>query len=80
VAWLYNSTNRSVLLVGIFHCAFNVTGAAFSRELIPGTEENVFLFTSGIVIIAAVVVVIVTKGRLAYENRASARLARSTDS
>jgi hypothetical protein len=40
----------------------------------------VFLFTSGIVIIAAVVVVIVTKGRLAYENRASDRLARSTDS
>jgi hypothetical protein len=80
VAWLYNSTKRSILLVGVFHCAFNVTGAAFSDKFIPGPEEVVFLFTSGIVMIAAVIVVIVTKGRLAYETRASDRLARSTDS
>jgi membrane protease YdiL (CAAX protease family) len=80
VAWLYKSTNRSVLLVGIFHCAFNVTGAAFSHELIPGPDEDVFVFTSGIVMIAAVIVAIVTKGRFAYESRPSDRLARSTDS
>jgi uncharacterized protein len=80
VAWLYNSTQRSVLLVGLFHCAFNVTASTFSDKFIPGPEEDVFLFTSGIVIIAAVVIVIVTKGRLGYETSASHSLARPTDS
>jgi CAAX protease family protein len=68
VACLYNGTNRSILLVGIFHCAFNVTSAEFSRELIPGPENELFVFTSGIVVIAAVIIAIVTKGRLGYEQ------------
>jgi uncharacterized protein len=80
VAWLYNNTKRSVLLVGLFHCTFNVTASTFSDEFIAGPEEDVFLFTSGIVIVAAVIVVIVTKGRLAYESRAADRSIESTDS
>jgi membrane protease YdiL (CAAX protease family) len=80
VAWIYNSTNHSVLLVGLFHCAFNVTTAEFSREFIPGPEDELFVFSSGIVIIAAVIVAFVTKGRLAYEGVAPVRLARSTAS
>jgi uncharacterized protein len=80
VGWLYNSTKRSVLLVGLFHCAFNVTVSTFSDEFIAGPEEDVFLFTSAIVITAAAVIVIVTKGQLGYESRASDRSMESTDS
>jgi len=74
------TTRRSVLLVGLFHCALNVTATTFSDRFLPGTKEVVFLFTSGIVMIAAIIVVMVTKGRLAYESRASDQLTRSTDS
>jgi membrane protease YdiL (CAAX protease family) len=66
VAWLYNNTNRSVLLVGLFHCAFNVTIARFAREFIPASGEVQFLILNCIVIIAAVLIVVLTKGRLSY--------------
>jgi len=66
VAWLYNNTNRSVLLVGLFHCAFNVTIARFAREFIPASIEVQFLILNGLVIIAAVLIVVLTKGRLSY--------------
>jgi hypothetical protein len=64
-AWLYNSTGRSVLLVGLFHCAHNVTAVEFSREFIPGPRDELFIFTSMVVIIFGTVVAIATKGRLA---------------
>jgi uncharacterized protein len=66
VAWLYNNTHRSVLLVGLFHCAFNVTSAEFGREFITTSGETMFLITSGIVIVAAALIVVLTKGRLSY--------------
>jgi hypothetical protein len=67
-AWIYNSTARSILLVGLFHCVFNVTSAGFSREFIPGSREELFVFSSGVVILAAVIIAIVTKGRLAFDK------------
>lgn len=67
-AWIYNSTARSILLVGLFHCAFNVTSAGFSRQFIPGPRDELIIFSSGVVIVAAAVIAIVTKGRLAHDR------------
>lgn len=66
VAWLYNNTNHSVLLVGLFHSAFNVTTQEFARRFIPAPVEVQFLILNGIVIGAAVLIAVLTKGRLSY--------------
>jgi len=67
IMWLYNNTNRSVLLVGLFHSAFNTTNNRFVSEFIPGLAEETFLIVSGVVAVAAVLMVVFTKGRLSYK-------------
>ncbi|HZD00710.1 MAG TPA: hypothetical protein VFA46_11150 [Actinomycetes bacterium] len=49
VTWLYNSTGRSVLLVGLFHACFDaaVTGI---RQFISGPDATAALLGSSIVI------------------------------
>ena len=66
VAWLYNNTNRSVFLVGLFHAAFNTTTGPVTREFIPATAEDQFLIQIGGIIIAAILVAVITRGRLSY--------------
>lgn len=66
VAWLYNNTNRSVFLVGLFHAAFNTTTGPVTREFIPATAEDQFLVQIGGLIIAAILVAVITRGRLSY--------------
>jgi membrane protease YdiL (CAAX protease family) len=65
IMWLYNSTGRSVLLVGLFHASFNATLVA-GGEFIPGPAGTTLVIASGIVAVAAMVLVIATRGRLAY--------------
>jgi uncharacterized protein len=67
MAWLYNSTGRSVLLVGLFHSTFNAT-VLYGNKVVPGPGGTVALLGSGIVLVAAVVLVIVTRGRLSYQQ------------
>jgi membrane protease YdiL (CAAX protease family) len=64
IMWLYNNTNYSVLLVGIFHSSFNVTTSAFG-PFIP--REVSFLIAAGVVAVAAVLLVVFTRGRLSYK-------------
>lgn len=66
VAWLYNNTNRSVFLVGLFHAAFNTTTGPFTREFIPATAEDQFLIQIGGIILAAILIAVITRGRLSY--------------
>ncbi|MGQ0848209.1 MAG: CPBP family intramembrane glutamic endopeptidase [Actinomycetota bacterium] len=66
VAWLYNNTNHSVLLVGLFHSAFNATTQEFARRFIPAPVEVQFLILNGILIGAAVLIAVLTRGRLSY--------------
>jgi membrane protease YdiL (CAAX protease family) len=66
VAWLYNNTNRSVFLVGLFHSAFNTTTGRFTQEFIPATAEDQFLMLNGVVIVAAILIAVITRGRLSY--------------
>jgi hypothetical protein len=65
MAWLYNNTRRSVLLVGLFHSAFDATLPA-ANKIIPGPGGTAALIGSGIIVLAAVVITVVTKGRLSY--------------
>jgi membrane protease YdiL (CAAX protease family) len=75
IMWLYNRTGRSVLLVGLFHSAFNmVSGQQLMPELVPGLNTN--LFVVAIVAVLAVVIAVSTRGRLGYEpERAAPRTA-----
>jgi membrane protease YdiL (CAAX protease family) len=76
MAWLYNNTGRSVLLVGLFHSTFNAS-VLYGNRIVPGSRGTAALLGSGIVLAAAVVLVIVTRGRLAYQPRPVARPAEA---
>ncbi len=71
--WLYNGTGGSVLIVGLFHSAFNMsTGQQITPLFIPGPTAVwlnllVVLVTMG----AALLISILTKGRLAYKPESS---------
>jgi len=65
--WLYNTTNHSVLLVGMFHSAFDVTTQPEFGAFIPAPAGTGTLIASGVVAVAAVLIVVFTRGRLAYK-------------
>jgi membrane protease YdiL (CAAX protease family) len=71
VIWLYNSASRSLLIVGLFHAVFNTTINSFGHEFIPGAAEAGFYIGSGVVMIAAIAIVVITKGRLSYNADAT---------
>ncbi len=78
IMWLYNSSGRSVLIVALFHSAFNSAGSGseyatrFIKELIP--FPAVLLISIAVVAVWAVVVTVLTKGRLGYEPQRAAGL------
>jgi len=66
--WLYNNTNRSVLLVGMFHSSFDATTAKFGLTFIPDYTTGVVTYiASGVVAVTAVLIVVFTRGRLSYK-------------
>jgi membrane protease YdiL (CAAX protease family) len=71
--WLYNNTTRSVLLVTLFHSTFNTTVSprGFGGEFIP--RGSALWIATGLVAVAAVLVVIFTRGRLSYEPERAAQ-------
>ena len=78
VMWLYNGSGRSVLVVALFHSAYNSAWGTgdqkFIGELIP--EPAATLIPIGVVAVVAVVVAAFTRGRLSYEpERVSQRAA-----
>jgi uncharacterized protein len=66
IMWLYNATGRSVLLVGLFHATFNATLVG-GEEFIPGPAGTTLVIATGIIVVAAVGLVMATRGRLAYQ-------------
>ena len=71
---LYNGSGRSVLIVALFHSAFNITnGQKITPELLhlPGTLAS--LIPALAVMVLAVLITVVTRGRLAYEPERAAR-------
>jgi membrane protease YdiL (CAAX protease family) len=76
--WLYNVTGSSVLLVGLWHATFDATTSAFGRTFaVPGAAFNAelagFWIPSAVVVVFAVLVVVLTRGRLAYHSPGVAR-------
>jgi hypothetical protein len=67
IMWLYNGSGRSVLIVALFHSAFNATSGSenVTPILIPGTAAS--LIPVAAVAVIAVLLAVFTKGRLAYE-------------
>jgi len=75
--WLYNNTNRSVLLVGMFHATYNTTINTYAGEFIPVPAEPWFFIVSGVVAVAAVLVVVFTRGRLSYKPNHVSQIAEA---
>jgi hypothetical protein len=70
ITWLWNSTRGCVIIVALFHAAFNVTtGQKFLPEFVPGAT----LWVYGVYTVLALIVIAVTKGRLAYQSTDSVR-------
>lgn len=63
IVWLYESTGRSVLLVGVFHASFDATISKLSREIIPASDTERFLLLNSVIVLAAGAVIIATRGR-----------------
>ena len=68
MGWLYNTTGRSVLLVGLFHSMFDAT-VWWANRIVPGPGGTATYLSFGIVLVAAVVLIVVTRGRLAYQPK-----------
>ncbi len=75
IMWLYNCAGRSVLIVALFHSAFNMTnGQKIMPNLLLLPEALASLIPVAAVAVLAVVLLVFTKGRLAYEpERAATR-------
>jgi hypothetical protein len=66
VMWLYNSAGRSLLIVALFHSAYNISnGQKITPEFVP--DPALSWLPSVAIIVVAVLVVAFTKGRLAYK-------------
>jgi uncharacterized protein len=78
IMWLYNNTNYSVLLVGMFHASFNVTTSAFGSAFIPVPAGSTFLIAAPVLAAAAVLIGIFTRGRLSYRPERAAQPAAAT--
>jgi membrane protease YdiL (CAAX protease family) len=74
MTWTYNHTNKSSLIAGyLFHTAFNTWSLVLLTNAIPGEpspafDTALFIVTSVIVALAGVVVLVVTKGKLGFND------------
>jgi membrane protease YdiL (CAAX protease family) len=66
--WLYNATKASVLLVAVFHASFDATVNGVG-QFIPGPNGTALVLATAAVALAAVGLVVATRGRLAYEKK-----------
>lgn len=68
IMWLYNGSGQSVLIVGLFHSAFNMTnGQKITPDLLGLPEGLASLIPVAAVAVIAVALVVFTRGRLAYD-------------
>jgi membrane protease YdiL (CAAX protease family) len=73
IMWLYNSTGRSVLIVALFHSAYNSAVSfgdqEFTGELIYGSAT---VYAVGALVALAMLVAVLSRGHLAYESKDAA--------
>jgi uncharacterized protein len=76
IMWVYNGSGRSLIVVGLFHSAFNMTiGNKVMPELLSLPASETSLMCLGVLVVLAVAVVVFTRGRLAYQGRPAAAVA-----
>ena len=69
IMWLYNGSGRSVLIVALFHSAFNMTnGQKITPDLLGLPEGLAALIPAVAVMAIAALLATFTRGRLAYER------------
>jgi membrane protease YdiL (CAAX protease family) len=74
MTWAYNHTNKSSLIAGyLFHTAFNTWSLVLLTNAIPGEptpafDTALFVVASVIVALAGVIVLVVTKGKLGFND------------
>ncbi|MET0833981.1 MAG: CPBP family intramembrane glutamic endopeptidase, partial [Actinomycetota bacterium] len=68
LGWLYNATGASVLLVAVLHASFDTTVNRVGL-FIPGPDGTALVLATGAFLLAAVGLVVATRGRLAYEKK-----------
>ena len=74
MTWVYNHTNKSSLIAGyLFHTAFNTWSLVLLTNAIPGEpssafDTTLFIVASVIVALAGAVVLVVTKGKLGFND------------
>lgn len=66
VMWLYNGSGGSLLLVGLFHSAFNVVNSRAITPSFVAEPTAAALLPLAAVAVAAVALALVTRGRLGY--------------
>jgi hypothetical protein len=70
IMWIYNGSGRSVIVVGLFHSAFNMTiGKEVMPELLNLPASETSLLCLGVLAVLTVAVVVFTRGRLAHPGR-----------
>jgi hypothetical protein len=70
IMWVYNGSGRSLIVVGLFHSAFNITiGNQVMPQLLNLPASETSLMCLGVLAVLAVAVVAFTGGRLAYQRR-----------
>jgi hypothetical protein len=70
--WFYNVTAFSVLLVAIFHASFDGAINQLSYDIVPASNTARFVIFSAVIVLAAAIVIIVTKGQLGRAKAATA--------
>ena len=70
IMWVYNGSGRSVIVVGLFHSAFNMTiGKEVMPELLNLPASETSSMCLAVLALLAMAVVVFTRGRLGYEAR-----------
>ena len=63
--WFYARTGRSVLLVAVMHASFDASISELSYDVVPGSNAARFLIFSAVIVVAALVIIVATRGRFA---------------
>jgi membrane protease YdiL (CAAX protease family) len=72
VAWFYNNTGRSLVIVGLFHSAYNATTQSRFREnFLPVGDDIQLLLYLAVPILPAILIAILTRGRLGHGSSAA---------
>jgi membrane protease YdiL (CAAX protease family) len=70
VGWLYNASGASVLIAGLFHATFNSTinPTGFALGVLKLPSDEAFTVLNAMVVLAGVIVVAATRGRLGLRS------------